>query len=82
MGGTEIAHNLQSISLGPSLCEQHMSLCLGGIKIEKTTLEGMVCGPLLISGEPLGVAVGVEQKVEGGNSPTRVLGSPTALFVA
>lgn len=62
MGATEIAHNPQSISLGLSPCEQHMSLRLGGIKIEKTTLEGMVSGPLLISGEPLGVAVGVGRK--------------------
>lgn len=82
MGATEIAHNPQSISLGPSPCEQHMSLRLGRIKIEKTALEGIVSGPLLISGEPLGVAVGVGQKVEGGDSPTRMPESPMAHFVA
>lgn len=48
-GAPEIAH------LGPSPHEQHMSLCLSGIKIEKAVVEETRSGgPLLTGREPLG----------------------------
>lgn len=59
-----------------------MSLCLSGIKIEKTVLEDTRSdGLLLTGGEPLGVAVGLGQRVEGGNPSTRLRG-PQWLYVA
>lgn len=41
-GTPEIVDKPQPASLGSGPCEQHTSLCLGGIQIEKTALEDLV----------------------------------------
>lgn len=59
-----------------------MSLCLSGIKIEKTVLDiTWLDGPLLTGGEPLDMVMGLGQRVEGGTSPARDQG-PLSFQVA
>lgn len=70
-----MGYNPQATCLGPSLHAHCMPPCLTRIKIRKLLLRMWSDGLLLTGGEPFGVVLGVGQKVEGGNSPTRVLGS-------